>query len=88
MCISARVRCMALHMIPCLQAEVALHKREAVSGRSPMALSMARDGADRDSHEASTKKEIDAAQEKVAHMQTEVEELSNSLAKATSVIEV
>ena len=78
-------------MIFSSQAELALHKREAASGRSPMTRSSAGAGAqgtDRDSHEAATKTELDAAQDKLAKLQREAEELSSSLAKATFVIEV
>lgn len=78
-------------MTPSSQAELALHKREAASGRSPMTRSRAGAGAqstDRDSHEATTKAELDAAQDRLANMQKEAEELSSSLAKATLLIEV
>ncbi len=76
------------------QAELALHKREAAArdsskargragGDSRLAQSSAVEGV-----EAGLQAEVEAANEKLATAQREAEELSTSLAKASSFIEV
>ena len=77
------------------QAELAVYKREAASGRSP-AKPRGRAGAEPSSDGNSgqvgsgpaLRSDLEGARSKLAAAQAEAGELSTSLAKATSVIEV
>ena len=82
----------ALHLAAPAQAELALHKREATALKSVKPQGRAEPRLPQDGRmeasEAGAQTEPEAGSEQLAVAQREAEELSTSLAKASSLIEV